>query len=198
MRGGTALLVTRPSKPSVGDAALQKRLEGLGFDVTLVTDTEPAMPGMFTVIVISEASESKAVADKYNNNPAPIVSGEPHSLDFFGIGAGEKASGTAIQIDDAAHPIAAGLKGTVQIYTGSGKIAYGAQLAASVTPVASVPGASDSIALIAVEKGAALNGGGTAPNRRVHWFLEDEYTNLMTPDAWKIFDACVEWATGQP
>jgi hypothetical protein len=53
--------------------------------------------------------------------------------------------------------------------------------------------------LLAIERGSLLNGV-PAPARRVHWFLEDDAkTDLatmdMAPEGWKIFDACVTWAT---
>ncbi len=200
--GRKALLVTRPSV-SKGDAALRRRLEGLGFEVILVKDTDPALPGPFSLIVISEASESADVGTKYTNNPAPIVTSEQGSLGRLGMASGgKKVKGqTAIQIGDLLHPIAAGLKGKVEVYSTAAVITYGTLPAPSVSKVATLdpkaPDAAASFSLLAVEKGAVLNGGLTAPGRRAYWFVEDEFTAQLTPDAWKIFDACVAWATGR-
>lgn len=200
--GGKALLVTRPSI-SKGDDALRRRLTDLGFDVTTVKDTDPAATGTFALIVISEASESVDVGTKYTNHPSPVLVSEPNSLPRFGLTntAAKTDAQTAIQIGDTQHPIAAGLKGKVEVYGKPATMGNGITPVPSATKVATLdpkaPGAANGFTLLAVEKGAALAGGLVAPARRAFWFLEDDFTADVTPDGWKIFDACVEWLVGR-
>lgn len=201
-KGGKALLVSRPNQR--GDAAITKRLEGLGFQVARIVDKDPEPAERYDLIVLSEACESADLGNKYTTNPAPVITAEQNYLDVLGAAQrGAKVEGqTAIRIEDPAHPIAAGLTGTVEVYTVPHIMTVGKNPSASPVQVATLASEPDSFALMAVEKGADL-GGIPAPARRVHWFLEDEdkmdpATMDLTPDGWKIFDACVKWATSQP
>jgi hypothetical protein len=195
-------LVSRDKE--LGDAAYIKRLEGLGFQVTRVVDTDPEPAELYDLIVISEACESAPLAAKYTKNTAPVVTAEQNYLGPLGAAQqGKKVNGkTAIQIEDPTHPIAAGLTGTVEVYTVPHIMTVGQNPTASPSQVATQDGEPGNFTLLAIEKGAPLDGV-PAPARRVHWFLEDEEkvdltTMDMTPDGWKIFDACVTWATAQP
>lgn len=200
-KGGKALLVSRKNQHA--DTALTKRLEGLNFTVKLTFDEDPELPGPWDLIVVSEGAESQVLLSKYVNNPAPIVSSENGYVDVLGLATGgAKHTGkTAIQIATN-HPIAAGLTGKVEVYTKPFILTTASKPVSSAVQVATEDGAPDSFALLAVEKGAQLNGF-TAPNRRVQWFLEDDasadpVTLNLTDNGWKIFDACVKWATAQP
>ncbi len=199
--GGKALLVSR--NPQYADAALTKRLQGLGFQVTRVVDTDPEAPGPFALIVISEAVESADLGSKYANRATPIVTSEQNYVDklFTGTKGLKNSDKTTIQIDTP-HPIAAGLTGKVEVYTKPYLMTTSGAVPAAVTKVATEDGAPTHFALMALEKGGQLNGV-TAPARRAYWFLEDDRTQdpvtlNLTADGWKIFDACVKWATGQP
>ncbi len=201
-----ALLVGRASI-ALGDITFKKRLEKLGYQVTMVLDTDPASAGAFAVILISESSESIDIGSKYTANASPVVTSENRlfpRLDMSGSPVRDEhktPNQKTITILDSSHPLAAGLRGKIDVYAKGSVMDFAIQLAPAAIKIASmdpsVSGGTSSYTIFAYEKGAALASGKPAPARRVGWYAEDEFVDQLTADSWKIFDACIEWAAGR-
>jgi hypothetical protein len=105
-----------------------------------------------------------------------------------------------IDIVDDAHPLAAGLRGTVAVYSSPKSVTWG-KVAEAAEVVATLPGARAGIAIYVYRKGATLFDGSLAAGLRVGFFLEDDDTtgtaNLMTADGLRLFDAAVRF-TARP
>lgn len=200
--GGKALLASDEKQGKETAPLYKKRLEMLGFTVTeLGGDCSGPPSAGFDVIVVSESCESARVASSgvFETIATPVVSAEGHWLDESGVAKeGLKVGAqTTIEIIDSTHPIAAGLTGKVVVYPQPHTLFLGSQPAPGATKVATQDGNPQNFALLAVDKGAQLTGGKTAPARRVHWFWEIEAGASLTGDGWKIFDASVNWAAGR-
>jgi len=100
---------------------------------------------------------------------------------------------TQIVIAAPAHPLAAGLSGTVTVASSSTKWSYG-KPAASATVVATHPNDSSQAVLFGYETGAAMDGGLTAPERRVGLFFRKTTPGNANANGWALFDAAVDWA----
>jgi beta-N-acetylglucosaminidase-like protein len=102
-----------------------------------------------------------------------------------------------LTVVEPSHPLAAGRDGIVRVYRGLGRLRFGRELAPGGTVVA-VGGKPPRPVLFAVERGAALVGGGTAPARRVGIFLPPDGVEpwLVAPAGEALVRAAVTWLHG--
>ena len=97
---------------------------------------------------------------------------------------------TGVDIVDPAHPIAAGLSGTVTILTGGNNIGWGNNLQPGVQQVASVAGDPSRTTIFAYPASANVTCA-ALPVRRVGFPLASGAA--LTLDGWRLFDAAVNW-----
>ncbi len=101
-----------------------------------------------------------------------------------------------VTVVEPAHPLAAGRDGVVRVYRGRGRLRFGEVCPGAV--VVAVGGTPPRPVLFALERGAELHGGGTAPARRAGIFLPPEGVApwLVAPTGEALVRAAVDWLRG--
>jgi hypothetical protein len=197
-----ALFVVGSTTLSAADAAARDRLVAGGFVPVLRTGAAAttADAGGKAVVVISSTSNSGDVTTKYRTAVTPVVIWEPLLFDEFGMTStastnqGTQTGQTQVAIVNAAHPLAAGLSGTVTV-SSSTTFTFGVPNASAVV-VARPPSNASRASIFAYERGAGMVGL-TAPGRRVGLFLHDTTAASLTASGRSLVDAALRWATGQ-
>jgi hypothetical protein len=207
-------VLVRGSDPEVaGDVVLVAHIERLGFDVVDVIDTEMA-PGDFgdaDLVVISASALGRVVRARFppelRDAPVPIVTCEGATFDLLGMtgprveygltarsGFGSTAGHTGVEIESVGHPLAAGLRGPVDVATASVALTWGVPSRDAIR-VAHL-GTNHTLAVqFAYEEGAEM-AGRRAPARRVGCFVTAQAAEQLTTQGWALFDAGVRWASG--
>ena len=195
----TALLVVGETAPlGAGDVAVQTRLEGLGYTVTVVDDVDsgPDWATGKTIVVISATSISASVGTKFTATTVPVVTWEHALFDDLGMTAVDGTQVAAqhdLVITAPGHPLAAGLSGTVTAASTDTEFAQGSPNG-NAAIIARLPGAATA-SIFAYEAGSAMPGL-TAPARRVALFMSDLTPASFTADGAALFDAAIDWAVG--
>jgi len=202
----------------IGDRFLRDRLEMvLGHHAMLVDDITPqaqmvAAAMAADMVLVCESSASANIMDKLKPVTTPILNYEAFIQDDMGqtppgppcdpgepepCTLGVRASDDKIDIADPKHPLAAGLSGTVVVYTANKEITWG-KVAPTAEVVATLAGDPRGATIYVYRKGATLYDGTPAAGLRVNFFLEDDNVtgtpNLMTADGLKLFDTAVSFA----
>jgi hypothetical protein len=200
MKGKKALFVGRDSG---GDRITVKKLKELGYEVTIIEDKvlTPEDAPRYSLIFVSSSVNSGRVGSKLKASTAPVIYAEAQNLGDIQLSG--KApdtdngyySGKAITIRTPGHPIASGLKDTVDVYQSEGKIGY-------VVPdrkgaiIASAPDDEKRAVVAAFEKGELNMNNEPVPSRTVYLYLVTGDEVNQTEIGWKLFTSAVEWAAG--
>jgi len=160
-------------------------------------------------IVLSSTPSSNALRNKWEDATVGIVNWEEAVVDdsaggeFFLAETITKSNDTTAVDIVAAHPITAGLTGTVIFTTGGETFRSTAGLGAGVEVLAQ--NAAGNPVLFVADVGAALLGDGTdgkpatAAGRRVMFGLMTDSTfNSFTDDGKLLFGQAVDWAIPEP
>lgn len=192
------MVVGDPFALGSGDAAVQDRLEALGFDVDVVDDTgvdASAATGASTVLVTSSVS-SHAVGDTFRDVQQPVWVAKPWSLDDMAM-TGTTANtdyGTVksavVTVAEPAHPLAAGLGGDVAITSSAKTMSYG-EPGGGATIVTTAAGRPSTFFYPA---GAELADGSLAAGCRLHSSLFQNAPAGFTANGWALFDAAAAYA----
>ena len=211
---------------SISDVFIKNHLElDMGHKVIRVphdtaADKMLAFANAADLVIVVESVGSGTVGTKIVSTPTPVLTSEAFLQDEFGLvnpkgkpldpglpdaGAfGAIENQTAITIVNPGHPLAAGLKGRVQVYRFPREMNWGKETAPSVEAIATLTDYPTAKLIYLVRKGAKLYDGTPAPGLRVQFFVENDNetgtANLMTPDGVKLWDAAVKYslATDQP
>lgn len=206
---------------AIGDVFLITRLEeSLGHSVTLLADSLPAAELQAAaeasdLVIVAESTTSNTLSDKLRSVRTTVLSFEAFIQDEMGMtdvgppgdpglpadfALGVKANETDIDIIDPSHPLAAGLSGTVTVYSVPQSITWGT-VGPAADVVATLPGDLAGATIYVYAAGSTLFDGTTAAGTRIGYFLEDDNTtgtpNLMTEQGLQLFDAAIEWALNQ-
>jgi hypothetical protein len=210
---GSALLVVGSLVLTPSDDRIKKRLETLGFEVSLRGSGPPDPEELrhTNVVLLSSSIFSLDVNTEYRDVTVPIVVWEPSLFDDLGMTAPEENGGCGVMVSsgeglirDAGHPLAAGLSGLIQLVSPlrdrGGNMrristTYGVPGPSAVT-VASWPAQPGRALVFAYERGVSMPGLAAAPARRVGLFLYDRMPPQLTDAGWAMFDASVVWAAG--
>jgi hypothetical protein len=205
---------------SLGDAFVKQRLEtALHHKTRVMWDQTPkaamlAAADSADLVVVLESVTSAMLTDKLRATTAPILNCEafiqddlgltatgpsgdpgPPSQFAFGVVDGE----TRIVVQDPAHPLAAGLRDQVPVYSAPKEINWG-KVAAGAKVIATLASDPAGAALYVYGKGSTLFDGKQAAGMRIGFFLEDDNTTgtatFFTSDGLKLFDAAVGYALG--
>jgi hypothetical protein len=213
-----ALLVAGSANLTAGDAAARKRLEILGYAVTVksATAATSADANGKELIVISSTVTSADVGGKFSGVGVPVVTWENALLDDLGMTgrqAGVDYGTTDGQVslgifpsacnradmyqasrgwEDGCHDMAAGLTGSFDVTRSTQPVSWGRPNAAAIR-IAHPYGDDALSAVFAYEKGAAMPGR-TAPARRVFLYMGDNSAAAWTGRGQSLFDAAVRWA----
>ncbi|HXU81913.1 MAG TPA: S8 family peptidase [Polyangia bacterium] len=210
-----ALFVVGNTTLSLGDAAVQARLQSLGYSVTLKS-ASALVSGDATgkaLVVVSSSVTSTQVGSKLTSVTVPVLTLEGQLVDDLKMtGAvldtdfGEIASPLNLEIRDEVNVLAGGLRGTfvngawdhIVAPSTAGKRFWGVPAASAVgldgRPVA-IAGQPGRAAIFGYEAGAAMVGL-TAPARRTGFFADEEAVRTFTADGWALFDGAVDWTSG--
>jgi hypothetical protein len=202
--GRTVLLVMGYSTPKdnalkPSDAKMKMRLEGRGFTVKMGDDDDAdASKATGTDLVIITDTVGNQVAAKYTMVNVPLICADQGLFDdlkLTGNAAADHASAsvTQIVITNMAHPLAAGIMGSVTVVGGAQMATWG-NPAAAAQKVATIPNQANQVAIFGYDKGAMMNGL-AAPAKRVGFFATDTMADNMNDNGWKLFDAAVDWAS---
>lgn len=195
--GKSVLMVVGSTSVVPDEAALISRLGVLGYDVTVTDDSlasADAVDGE-DLVLISQSVDVGVVGTKFRDLPIPVVIWKPWLYDDMGMTApaalGTLSGSPYAVIVDSAHPLAAGLSGTVQLLSPAATLPWGEPLP-SADVVATVAGKA---VLFAYPAGAQLSGL-TAPACRIAVPAYKGAVTNFTPSGWAIFDAAIAWADG--
>jgi hypothetical protein len=202
------LLVVGRTPLGVGDARVKERLESLGYGVV----AKPALQVVSSdasgkaMIAISSTSLAMDVTDvpgeltaKFRESAVPVLVWEPRLFYELGMIGGEDhqkdwgalKDQSRLTMTDPAHPLAAGLSGTVPVLTNPDRISWGLVRGEAIK-VATLDGHPDRAAVFAYDRAASMPGL-VAPARRVGLFLFDATPLHLTRQGWSLFDAAVRW-----
>jgi hypothetical protein len=185
------------------DAALKSRMEALNYTVT-VKAAASVTSGDATgkaVIVISSTVTPASVGTKFRTVAVPVVTWESGLFANMGMtGSTNKDFGTItkqtqVKITNPAHPLAAGLSGTVGVVMTSGTLSWG-KPNANAASVATAASDTTKTLIFGYATGAVMPGL-TAPARRVGLFMYDTSAASFTTSGGALFDAAIKWATGR-
>jgi hypothetical protein len=201
---GGALLIVGDLDLSKSDVQLEVALSRLGYAITLKLDIESATADATgkDVVIISGSTWPDDVSTKFRDVPVPVVvfdeamfptmkmTGTRKDVDF-GIVDGHRS----LDILDPNHPLAGGLKDTVDVAAAIILISWGVPSPAAVR-VASLPGDPSGITTFGYEENAMMVGM-RAPRRRVGSFVRYARNTTYTEAGLTLFEAAVLWATGR-
>jgi uncharacterized delta-60 repeat protein len=190
-----------------GDAAVQRRLQLLGYPVVLRTDSASSAASAVgkSVVLVSSTVTSANVNTKFKAAAVPVMTWESALGGTMGMtgpvsGAdyGTSASQTSLTIQSPAHPLAAGLSGSPTVVSSPRSFSWGVPNANAVS-IASLAGNSARKVIFGYDTGAAMFGL-AAPARRLAFFLEDVTAVAWNASGQTLFDAALAWsvATSAP
>jgi len=196
--GADILMVTGTGSLSGSDVDMASRLTDAGHSVT-PRDDGAASTGAdaFDLVIISETCNSRAVNSKYRTVGVPLLSMEAYANDdmhFCGATKGTHFGDiwtSNVTIENASHPLAAGLSGTVST-SASGKYVFTAPVSDGVT----VASAGGKPVIIAYEQGEAMYSTTIAPAKRATFFAHSTIVGTLTNNGWALFDAAIDWCVG--
>ena len=203
-----ALFVTASATLNPSESAIQTRLQGLGFTVTVKaasssTAVTTADANGKALVVISSTVAPANVLAKFRDVPVPVIDWESDILDDMGMtGAaagtdfGTLTAQTNINIVTPGHPLAAGLSGSTPVVGAASSFTWG-KPNANAFRVATLNGDATKYVIFGYEVGAAMPGL-PAPARRVALFLSDATAAGLNAGGWSLFDAAVKWAADTP
>ena len=184
------------------DVPVVSRLRLAGHSVTVVDDDNltPSDTAAVNLIVISSSVVPSKVGSTLTDIALPIVSWEPLLDDDLRLTAGTSTSHQgevngqrAITITNPAHPLAAGLTGSITVAGSPTPFSYAAPVAGG-SVVATLAGQPTRAAVFAFEQGAPRSDGSPSPARRVGLFPSYFTPPYLTTAGWSIFDAAITWA----
>jgi hypothetical protein len=197
-----ALLVVEDAaalRPS--DVALRERLTELGYGVFIKKGPEvlAAHADGAEMVFLSESTFSPTVDGRLNAVRTPVVSAEPALWDDLGmvgsgwqVDFGDEPGQTRLDIVYPAHPMAAGLSGTVTVASAPGKFLWG-KPAATAVAIATIDDQPGKVAVFGYPTGVFMVSA-TAPGRRAGLFMGRDVPATLTADGWKLVDAAIRWA----
>jgi hypothetical protein len=189
-----ALIAGSATLPSA-DVALRTRLQTLGLTVSAVDDDRIATAGLtnYDAIVISSSVVPSKITSTLADLAVPIISLETYAHNSLRLGtnASETTGQSTLTITDPTHPIAIGLNANQTIATATtlGR----ANPVAGATKIASPLNKPDDATIFAIDTETALTTG-TAPARRVGYYLGYPAPPLLKTPGWQLFDAALNWA----
>ena len=197
-----ALLVVGQAQLIATDSAVLARLRARLMDVQVLPeadgDAEDAA-GKALVVITSSASTA-GTSSKFRDVTVPVILLEPNLMGLMRMtadpatahGATDRTE-TEVDLIDATHPLAAGLSGAVRVYQNPWRLTWGIPASGAIR-VATVVDDPTRTVIFAYPAGAPLVTG-TAPAKRVAFFLHDNPTANLTPQAESLLDAAIDWST---
>ncbi len=148
------------------------------------------------MVAITSTTTAAGTNSKFRDVPVPVFLLEPNLMGPMRMTADVATERgtlmeTRVTIAAAGHPLAAGFTGNVAVYSSAWRLVWGLP-GPGATRVAHVAGMTNRPAIFAYETGAPMLGG-TAPAKRVAFFLHENTADVTTPDGVKLLDAAIDW-----
>lgn len=185
-----------------GDLAMRNLMQSYGHAVTV--KSAPSSSAADTtgqdLVVISASVGASEVNTKFRHVAKSVIIMKYSLFDEMGMvsTAAYQAGGFAgsqAAILDPGHFLAAGLSGTLQVFSPADNLNWGLP-AASALRIASLPGDAARTTIFAYETGAAMVGM-DAPARRLAFFYRDNGAVRTTTEGQALFQAAIAWSLGQ-
>jgi len=195
----SVLLVVGVIPLGTNDAAIQTRLVGKGYDVTLIADANLAGVTSFTAtVVVISRTVTAANVTKLRTITRPLMVCKPPVFADMGFVDGSFLSEGSTLLDystlvvsSTVGELGAGLSGTVTVLQAAASLSYGLPNSQALT-VASIPGSSNFSSIFAYDTGAQMYNL-AAPARRVGFSLGQNDAASFTANGWLLFDAALAW-----
>jgi hypothetical protein len=203
---------------TTADDALKAFMEGLGHTVTYLDDNEDeatteAAAAEADLVFISESVGSGNIREEITEVEVPMIVNEMWAWDEMGLthggGADENTISTDIEIVNPGHPLAAGLSGTVALFTSLdtplGECHLGKGIAgdeATVIATATLADGETYDILFVYEKGAKLPTQPTdgspqiAADVRICFGFHEACDPLLTDNAYALLEAAIKYILG--
>jgi len=175
----------------------------LGHTVTVVEHDDSAgisaaLSTTELVMISSTVNSSTAVAS-FGGEAAiraldkPILTWEDGAYDELGMSPLKGGNvGTDLYIANPGHALAAGLSGTVTVFTEESNRPYASSLGGGGIRIANLDSTTSDTSIFFYPKGSRMMAGaGYAKNDRLGFFLGDGGFDLLTEDGLKLFDAAI-------
>jgi len=201
---GNALVVVG-GVPGDSDLALVARLVQLGCTVVLrdATSLTSADATGRSLALVSETVSPPQARGKLKNVTIGVINMQASLLSDFGFNGNvtgtdwaQSPSELEVMIGEASHPLAAGLTGTVPIFTATAAAAWAIPDGAGAIRIAAVPSGPTHFMVFAFDTGGKMSGTFVAPGRRVAFPLGRDSVLKLNASGWALFDAAVRWAAG--
>jgi len=168
-----------------GDAAVQSTLVAMGYTVTVIDDGDCSASDANgkALVAISATVKGRTVGSIFREVAVPVLLWEHEILDDMDMttSQGTLSKQTQADIVDAAHPMAAGLSGTVTVLDPRDYITWGVPTAAADV-VATVKGDASKAVLFGYETTDVMANSYAAPAKRVGVFLDADSAAKLTAD----------------
>jgi hypothetical protein len=197
---GEILFITGSSIPNAEDAALKSRMEGLGYNVTVVDDGSVVLnDAVGKDLLVISSSSSPAIGATFSLCEVPVLCWGGSIYPYLGmtnstvtVDYGTTTGATNVTISNPAYHLAAGLSGTVALTSTSTDHTWGLPPPSAQT-VAEIAGSPGKAGIFSYEMDSGLLGL-IAPSRRVGFPLANGAT--LSTDGYLLFDAAVKWTAG--
>lgn len=198
-----AFLVADTGSLTSKETAIKNRVEGWGWTVTLKDDD--ATPDSwdsttYDGVIISQSVTSSSVT-WLCSKAVGFLSYELYLVDDFDMGDPNPAtpSITQINIVDNTHYITSPYStGNLTVLTSAKDVGFAENWANDVNDLAQKTDDATLAAILEIDKGETLVGGGAAPERRVLWIPGNmEGSDSFNSDGWNLFDRALKWVCYQ-
>lgn len=190
------LVVGNGTTPDAADASVRDRLVAAGHDVVVVDDAAVTVAAANAVdAVVVSATVTSTLNARLRPVTKPVLLWKPFLYDDMQMtGTASSAYGNVstqtMAVTSAGHPLAAGLTGTVALYSAARTVAYGVP-GAGATVVGTVGGRAG---LFVYPAGATLVGGGVASGCRIGFPGGASSASALTANGWRVLEASVQYA----
>jgi len=197
---GEAAFIVGSTSLGAGDAAVQSTLVAMGYTVIVIDDgaCSASDANGKALVVISATVKDRTVGGTFRDVTVPVLLWEHGIYDEMNMATSKGTQNKQTQADivDAAHPMAAGLSGTVTVYASKDYTTWAVPTAAADV-VATVRGDASKAVLFGYEAGDVMVSSFVAPAKRVGVFVDADSASKLTADGQALFEAAVNWAVGQ-
>jgi len=197
-----------PLPLNASDQGAVDHMRSWGLGVAVYSENPAQRPAPATtaaqhdLVVISSTVLSSNLADQFDQQPVPVLFweqalGTPDRMALATSGATLVTQGDFLNLDDT-HPISDELQpGINTLFTTDATTSLlSAPFAPGATALLQSAADPNQAGLVAVEAGATLTDGQTAPARRVFFFLEDSSFQSLNADGLRTFSRALAWALG--
>ncbi len=200
---GVLFIVDDASALNASDQAIQNLMESLDEEVTVVSDEavldEDANDR--EIIVISATAQAASMQANFSERGKPVLSMDAELFSSLGMTGnledadfGTTESLSSLSVVDGSHPIANGFTGNAEVYVSATPMVWGQPNASASDIVAEDE--SGRATIFAYEAGRPMVDG-TAPARRLGFFMSDEGAAVATSDGMVLLENALLWVLGR-